>query len=519
LKTATLSFVLSGGIRFFRGQDKSHMSMLIHVSHLTRIQNALGIEFKKYWSIIKGEIENNVDSIWSNLEDIYEGHYGDGLRVAAISQNEMTNIYSNHKAFKNNNFELPSSFSELKDFIRRFVASVEVLIINATRDNREDRLDYHLYDNGRKVIAIGGNTMSRGLTLEGLHTSYFIRHARAFDTLMQMGRWFGYRPDYADVCKVFTSTDIAIDFNEICLADTIMNNNISAMIESNASPRDFLIKIRKSSTSISVTSKMGVGGEMQVSWAGGETISNLIQRKPEVIIKNHNILIDTIDNLLGFQEKSNLRNRIIFNNVPISKLQKFESNYQLVNNNGSLDINKIFEFYKQSGFDTVDVVILGRIASDASEGDVNFTYTDNIIGLAQRNSKGDDPSLFKVPNGKLTDANYLYSFIDEELDVKKQKSPSIVCNYLKRPIITFVALNPYYFFSKKAIKRNAPIDFNNLYDSINEIRDSKGEFIAIPYGISFATPSKLANSNNINNTSVSVLVNEMVLGRNESVNE
>ena len=46
------------------------------------------------------------------------------------------------------------------------------------------------------VIAIGGNTLSRGLTLEGLVCSYFERRSRNYDTLMQMGRWFGFRNGY-----------------------------------------------------------------------------------------------------------------------------------------------------------------------------------------------------------------------------------------------------------------------------------------------------------------------------------
>ena len=51
-----------------------------------------------------------------------------------------------------------------------------------------------------KVIAIGGDKLARGLTLEGLTVSYFLRASKMYDTLMQMGRWFGYRPGYIDVC-------------------------------------------------------------------------------------------------------------------------------------------------------------------------------------------------------------------------------------------------------------------------------------------------------------------------------
>ena len=281
--------------------------------------------------------------------------------------------------------------------------------------------------------------MSRGLTLEGLHTSYFIRHARTFDTLMQMGRWFGYRSNYADVCRIITTTEIAVDFREICYADTIMNENISAMIRSNASPRDFLIKIRQSTTSLSVTSKMGVAGPMQVSWAGGEVISNLISRDTKTIVHNHNILTELIQNI---RDKCNIEeheNRLIFRDVLIEgELDILKNdNFSLVNNNGKLNLTKIFEFYKLSGFETLDVVIVGRQAALES----NYTFINKKIGLAQRNSKKpEDSSNFQVPNGKLTDSTYLASFIDSEslkLSKEDQRRPVISCSHLEKTYINF----------------------------------------------------------------------------------
>ena len=104
------------------------------------------------------------------------------------------------------------SFEVLIEHIRQFIGSVEILLINTLT---QDKLDYHLYSTGRKVIVFGGNTMSRGLTLEGLSTSYFLRAAGAYDTLMQMGRWFGYRSGYKDLCKIYLPENIADNFSEI----------------------------------------------------------------------------------------------------------------------------------------------------------------------------------------------------------------------------------------------------------------------------------------------------------------
>ena len=522
LKVATKQFIVSGALRFFRGQERSHMSMLIHVSHLTMIQNALGEIFKNYWSELKDGIENNSETMWTELSDLFHGGNIDGLKNQVNSQEFYTQAYSENESFANNNFDLPNNFSELRDYIRSFVAAVEILVVNGARINRGQSLDYHLYPHGRKVIAIGGNTMSRGLTLEGLHTSYFIRHARTFDTLMQMGRWFGYRSNYADLCRIITTTEIAIDFGEICYADTIMNENISAMIRSNASPRDFLIKIRQSTTSLSVTSKMGVAGPMRLSWAGGEVITNSISRKPETIIHNHNILCKIID---GVKEKCNINefdNKLIFKNVNIDgELDELKNdNFSIINNNGSLDLDKIFEFYKKSGYETIDVVIVGRKPGEQD----NYTFIDKEIGLAQRNTarRNDtepNPNHFKVPNGKLTDANYLSDFIGDkkdELNIKEKRTPSVTCLYLERPIITFVVLDPMFFYSSINVPRGGTPSIDNMHSGLVDIKDSdSGQYIALPYGISIATPSRLANSTVLNNNSVDVLVNQMV---NDNIN-
>jgi hypothetical protein len=80
---------------------------------------------------------------------------------------------------------------------------IDVRAINGTA---KDALDYsENEETGLKVIAIGGDKLARGLTLEGLCVSYFVRTSKMYDTLMQMGRWFGYRPGYIDLCRLYTS--------------------------------------------------------------------------------------------------------------------------------------------------------------------------------------------------------------------------------------------------------------------------------------------------------------------------
>ncbi|WP_256617524.1 Z1 domain-containing protein, partial [Pseudomonas sp. MWU12-2115] len=77
--------------------------------------------------------------------------------------------------------------------LHEVLVAARVVEVNASK--RSQRLDYDQGgEHGVTVIAVGGFSLSRGLTLEGLTVSYFLRNSMMYDTLMQMGRWFGYRP-------------------------------------------------------------------------------------------------------------------------------------------------------------------------------------------------------------------------------------------------------------------------------------------------------------------------------------
>ncbi len=94
------------------------------------------------------------------------------------------------------------TWAEVLDALHDAIAPVRVQPVNQSSGAKS--LDYRALTAppGVRVIAVGGNSLSRGLTLEGLSTSYFLRDARAYDTLLQMGRWFGYRDGYADLCRL-----------------------------------------------------------------------------------------------------------------------------------------------------------------------------------------------------------------------------------------------------------------------------------------------------------------------------
>jgi hypothetical protein len=116
-------------------------------------------------------------------------------------------------------------------------------------------LNYGDYENtGLNIIAVGGYSLSRGLTLEGLMVSYFLRNSMMYDTLMQMGRWFGYRPDYEDLCRVWMPEEAEGWYSHITESIEELREELRRM-EAAEQPRRIRLKVRSHPDSLIVTAR------------------------------------------------------------------------------------------------------------------------------------------------------------------------------------------------------------------------------------------------------------------------
>jgi hypothetical protein len=150
-------------------------------------------------------------------------------------------------------------WSAIREALLPAVASATVISVN--RDS-PGSLDYESAgENGITVIAVGGFSLSRGLTLEGLTVSYFLRNSMMYDTLMQMGRWFGYRADYEDLCRVWMPEEAASWYAHIAEATEELQLELKRMEQANATPMQFGLAVRSHPSALMVTArnKMGSG--------------------------------------------------------------------------------------------------------------------------------------------------------------------------------------------------------------------------------------------------------------------
>ncbi|MBB3149768.1 hypothetical protein FHS21_006222 [Phyllobacterium trifolii] len=262
LKEAVDAFVLACAARHLRGQGESHCSMLVHVTRFNNVQNFVFEQVEAYVRYQKQRILRGVDAeqVLARLQSLW---VSDFMQTTATTRTQEGNM----------DVPISSAWVDVLNCLPNIVADIEVRKINGTA---KDALDYADAGKGLKVIAIGGDKLSRGLTLEGLCVSYFLRASKMYDTLMQMGRWFGYRPGYVDLCRLYSTEELADWFGHIADASEELREEFELMAASGSTPRDFGLKVQSHSVML-VTSKlkMRTARSLMLSFSGQvvETVS------------------------------------------------------------------------------------------------------------------------------------------------------------------------------------------------------------------------------------------------------
>lgn len=246
LVQAVRTFVVARALRNARGQQAAHASMLINASRFTDVQ---------------GRIKSKMLDVVGRMRDAVavDGAKGRG----ALANPEISAL---HDAWQKEYAGVKGiTWTAVQERLHEVLVAARVVEVNASK--RSQPLDYDQRGtHGVTVIAIGGFSLSRGLTLEGLTVSYFLRNSVMYDTLMQMGRWFGYRPGYEDLCRVWMPADGVGWYSHIHEAMEDLQAQLKRMELAKATPEQFGLAVRSHPESLIVTArnKMGTGKEFPV---------------------------------------------------------------------------------------------------------------------------------------------------------------------------------------------------------------------------------------------------------------
>lgn len=275
LRKAVQSFVLACAAREVRGQGSKHSSMLIHVTRLTQVQKEVYRQVEAFVRAMRGRLIRDIDSrgLLDELKALWEADF-----VPTTEAILPRLVEAEQRPF------VPQ-WAQIRDQLVDVLSDIDIREINGTA---KDALDYAEQGvKGLKVIAIGGDKLARGLTLEGLCTSYFVRTSKMYDTLMQMGRWFGYRPGYLDLCRLYTTAELVEWFEHIADASEELREEFDAMADAGATPRDYGLRV-ESHPVLLVTSplKMRSARKLQLSFSGESLETVAIHSEPEAIRRN-----------------------------------------------------------------------------------------------------------------------------------------------------------------------------------------------------------------------------------------
>lgn len=282
LEYAITCFALVVAGRRARGQFREHNSMLVHVTRFQAVQRRVVYQVQAALDALSNDVRYGGSAALGRLRKLWENAFEPVIRELNLPDCALV------------------QWAEVEPALQATVESIRVREINGSS---ADVLDYEQNrENGLNVIAIGGDKLARGLTLEGLSISYFLRGSTMYDTLMQMGRWFGYRPGYLDLCRLFTTADLVEWYEHVARATEELRREFDRMEAVRARPVDFGLRVRSHPT-LTVTSraKMRHGTQLKVSFAGDVSETTVFATDERTLRSNFAAVQDLIARLQSDQ--------------------------------------------------------------------------------------------------------------------------------------------------------------------------------------------------------------------------
>jgi hypothetical protein len=352
LREAVAYFLLVNTIRDLDGSLHTHRSMLVNVSQFVNVQDQL---YDKIVALLK-QFKQNVQN-YSKL-DVAKALKNGGIAF-------IRNVWDK--------FELEEvtgyTWEKIQMALYESVMPIEVRLVNQkAKAKGVERLDYEPYsETGLRVIAVGGNSMSRGLTLEGLCVSYFDRNSQMYDTLMQMGRWFGYRDSYEDLFKIWMGYDAIAWYRYITMASTELREEIQEMKRVGLTPKEFGLKVRQDITSLFVTAKNKMRAttvvERWISLAAELIETPRLIATRESLLSNAKLTNDFIIQLISNQYISDVNygpNREVFTHVPKNLVADYVRSFLSHPRHIPFSAKDLSQYIRSSAkFLTWDVAIIG----------------------------------------------------------------------------------------------------------------------------------------------------------------
>ncbi|GAA1899098.1 Z1 domain-containing protein [Williamsia serinedens] len=340
-------FVLASAARRVRGQTSKHSSMLVHTTMRVQFQQSYLSPIKEFirsLDLKREQVRGALKTLWDH-EMVKE----------PPSKHNLTAI----------------DFTALEPELAIVLNNVKVVADNSAST---DRLIYG--DDPATVIAVGGNTLSRGLTLEGLVSSYFLRSSNTYDSLLQMGRWFGYRPGYSDLPRIWTTAQLAEDFEFLADVEDGLRTEISRYrLTDGSTPANLPVRILlhpKMHVTAKVKMQFAVTGD--TSFSGQHPQTTYFSHLDETILSQNlnavkHLIISIMDKIAQDISRSDNDSLTIFEGVSNHQILSFIEHYSF-HSSSEMNSEKLTTYIKKqnkaNSLLVWNVVIMGRKSAKRS---------------------------------------------------------------------------------------------------------------------------------------------------------
>lgn len=357
LMTAIRTFIVAGGIRYLRKQRDKHHSMLVNVSHLTSVQTDVANLIRHRLN----EIIRPALKLHCSLPVAEAGTDPEITAMREIFDEEYSNVGEH--------------WEDVLPLLDQVAARATVYEVNSKSGEKLEYPEVKDPENDQvTAIAVGGYSLSRGLTLEGLTISYFLRNSKAYDTLLQMARWFGYRPNYEDLCRVWIKDEARRWYSHIAEASEELRQDLRYMSASGASPRDFGLRVQRHPSALEVTArnKAGSGQEVIVdvslSRSRIETTVIYDNEHGSEAEENRQAAIQFHDRLAGYPSRMDGESKL-FEAVPSEIVKDYLvafRNHPDAKQTQTAPVIRYIEEREDENLDEWDVVFVGSEKTDAA---------------------------------------------------------------------------------------------------------------------------------------------------------
>ncbi len=305
LEDAIRWFVVAAAIRRSRSQSDQHSTMLVHTTHYADPHFAMRDAIVKFLEPLKRRARED------DVEAFREIFHAERDRAAHLYRGG-----DSAPSWGSVSAEIPTVLWKLK------------VVVDNSRAKEEERL-YYDDDDPQSVIVVGGGTLSRGLTLEGLFVSYFCRSSKTYDTLLQMGRWFGFRVGYEDLQRIWMSPGLATDYQFLASVEAGLRTDIARMTRLKRTPEMIGVRVRQHPGRLQIVSrpKMKHAEEIEIDYEEERLqTTNFDVTDADKLIRNADTAVRLIDQLAeqGYQGPGD-----IFSNVPVEELEEFFSTFEV----------------------------------------------------------------------------------------------------------------------------------------------------------------------------------------------